>query len=301
MSQNIILNKTHIQNIGRGNNILRYNFPKSIEFKEKDTVSLSNLNIYFSWFNITSRNNNNFFQYKWFNNIDGDVDELFDIVIEDGYYSTATLNEYILQVMVNRGHYLETLDGKQFIFFFDLRVNSTYYSTSLTISSLSDLYDFSDGNGLKAVTSVCKNPTNWKIPSTFKSPEIIIPSTNKFGQLIGFTPNSYTLDTTSDVVNRSEKFFSQITPNMLPSSSYIITCNLIKNNLSIPDDIFYSFTIPNNVGIGDIISPIIDNVHSKVKPGIYNHIELRIYDQNFEPLQIKDNELLITLGIYQED
>ena len=300
MSQNIILNKSHIVNIRNGNNHLRYELPRSITFGEEDNVALSNLNIYFSWFNITAKNNNNFFQYKWFNNVNGEVEDIHDITIPDGFYSIATLNEYILSVMASRGHMLETIDGSNFIYFFELRTNSTYYSTSIKLSSLSDQYDFNDGNGLRPITDVVKTPSTWTLPvGEFKSPEIIIPSNNNFGSLLGFS-GTISMDTSTDSTNRSETFLNTTVPNMMPSSSYILTCNLVSNEMSIPDNVFFSFTIPNNVGFGDIISPNLDLVHSKIKPGVYNHIEVHFYDQNFFPLQIKDPDMLLNLAIYKK-
>lgn len=299
MSQNVIFNKSHIVN--NENNHLRYDLPKTMQFGEEDTVALSNLHIYFSWFNITAKNNNNFFQYKWFNNTDGEPDEIFDVIIDDGYYTIATLNEYVLSKMASRGHMLETLDGKNFIYLFELRTNATYYSTSIKLSSLSDQYDFGDSQGLRPITDICKNP-GWVLPvNTFKSPSILIPLNNNFGDLLGYKKGStISMDTSSDTTNRSEIFLNTIVPQMMPSSSYILTCNLVSNDLSIPNNVFYSFTIPNNVGIGDIISPNIDVNHCKIKPGSYNHIEIRIYDQNFVPLQILDSEMLINLAIFKK-
>ena len=293
MSQNIILNKSHIVNLGNSNNHLRYELPRSIIFGEEDTVALSNLNIYFSWFNITAKNNNNFFQYRWVDDI------VYDINIADGFYSIATLNEYILSVMASRGHMLETIDGSNFIYFFELRTNSTYYSTSIKLSSLSDQYDFNDGQGLRPITDVVKMPSTWVLPSTFQAPEIIINSNNNFGSLLGFS-GTISMDTSSDITNRSETFLNTTVPNMMPSSSYILTCNLVSNEMSIPDNVFFSFTIPNNVGFGDVISPNLDLVHSKIKVGVYNHIEVRIYDQNFVPLQVRDPEMLLNLAIYKK-
>ena len=293
MSQNIILNKSHIVNLGNGNNHLRYELPRSITFGEEDTVALSNLNIYFSWFNISAKNNNNFFQYRWVDDI------VYDINIADGFYSIATLNEYVLSVMASRGHMLETIDGSNFIYFFELRTNSTYYSTSIKLSSLSDQYDFNDGQGLRPITDVVKKPSTFKLPTTFQAPEIIIPSNNNFGSLLGFS-GTISMDTSSDITNRSETFLNTTVPNMMPSSSYILTCNLVSNEMSIPDNVFFSFTIPNNVGFGDVISPNLDLVHSKIKVGVYNHIEVRIYDQNFVPLQVRDPEMLLNLAIYKK-
>ena len=84
---------------------------------------------------------------------------------------------------------------------------------------------------------------------------------------------------------------------MMPSSSYIITCNLVQNTFAIPNNILFSFTIPNGVEFGGLISSDTDIIPSKVRPGQYSHIELQIYDQDFKPLQIIDDNMLITLSI----
>lgn len=298
MSSNIILNKNHIENLNKGNNRLRYEFPRDIQFKEGDTLALSNLHIYLSWFNISAKYNNNKIQYKWFNNIDGTPDELFSIDIPDGFYSISTLNEYFISKMTQREHYLQTLDGKNNIYFIELTSNSTYYSTSFRLSSLGDEYDF--GDGLQSVTDVCKTPSTWVIPTSFQCPEIIMSSNNNLGELLGFNPQTLRQDTTGEVINKTYSFLSNFAPNMMPSSSYIITCNLVENEMGIPNNILYSFTVPNNVGFGDLISPHNDLVYSKIKPGIYRHIEVQIFDQEFRQLEIKDPNMLINLSVLKK-
>jgi len=302
MASNIILNKSHIQNLGNGNNILRYDIPKSVQFNEGDTVSLSNLNMYYSWFNISSKFNNNKFYYKWFNNEDGTPDVLTEIVIEDGWYSILTLNEAILLQMTKNGHYLESLDGKTYLYFIEIKSNQTFYATSVILSSVSQNYDFNDGNGLVDIKTQYKSPTGWKLPDSFQAPEFIFPSNNNFYKLLGFSAGAtLSFDTSSDSTQRSETFLNTQTPAMLPNSSYIMTCNLVSNDLSIPSDVMYSFTIPNNTGFGDLIGIHPDQVKCKIKPGVYNHIEIRFYNAgDFTPLIIKDSDILVNLAIYKE-
>jgi hypothetical protein len=72
---------------------------------------------------------------------------------------------------------------------------------------------------------------------------------------------------------------------------------MIENNLSNPNDTLTSFSIPNNVGFGDLISLNSDVIYSKIKPGIYKDVNIKIYDQNYNPLQILDPNMLIVLSI----
>jgi hypothetical protein len=296
MSSNIILNKKNI--ISESNNKLHYEFPRDIQFNEGDLISISHLNIYFSWFNISKRYNNNYFQYVWWD-ANGDLTQIFDVTIPDGFYSIPILNEFLQTVMIKNNTYLETIDGKNYIYFIELLTNSTYYSTEIRLSSLSQNMDF--GNGLDVYTNTVNVPTGWVPPDTFQTPQIIIPSNSNFGELLGFKPQTIFEDLTEQPeTNKKYSFLNDISPNMLPSSSYIITCSLIDNIMTAPNDVIYAFTIPNNVGFGDLISPQSDVIYSKIKAGNYRDIFLTIYDQNFTPLQIQDPNMLIVLSIQKK-
>ena len=92
MSSNIILNKNNINN--NFNSELRYEFNKPHTFQKGDTIAVSHINLFYSWFNITKVYNNNKFQYVWWD-INGELTDIIDVVIPDGYYSINTLNEFL--------------------------------------------------------------------------------------------------------------------------------------------------------------------------------------------------------------
>lgn len=299
MSQNVVLNRGNITN--KSNSRLEYHFPRPVKFGKDDTVAISDLSLYFSIFNISKKNNNNFFQYKWYNNTDGDVTEIIDVVIEDGYYSIDSLYKYLQKVMVENGHYLETTDGNNYIYFIELLENATYYSSSIRLSSAAQVMDLTgEGNQDIIAESIVNPPTSWKLPSTFKTPQLIIPSNNKFGELLGFSAQTIYKDTTGETTNKHYAFLNDIVPNMMPQSSFILTCNLCDNELSNPNNIISSFTVSGTSGIGDRISPISDVVHCKVKEGTYNSVIINIYDQNFEPIEILDPDILIVLSVLKK-
>lgn len=285
MSSNIILNRNHI--IGNNNNQIRYEFRNSQEFKQGDTIALSHLNIYYSWFNITSKYNNNKFQYKWFNNIDGEPTEIYDVIIPDGYYSISTLNEFLIKKMVENKTYLRTTDGNN-MYFIEFLTNSTYYAVEIRISSMS-----------VGIQDVLKpDGANWIIPETPKCPIVNILSNNSFGELIGFNPGLITQNIENGGVEDLQYSFLNIKPpNLEPSSSYIITCSIVENTLSSPNDTLTSFSVPNNVSFGDLISLNSDVIYSKIKPGTYRDIIIKFYDQNFNPLQILDPNMLLVLSV----
>ena len=289
MSSNIILNRLNIQN--EDNNKLTYKFPSNVTFKKDDTIALNHFSIYFSWFNISSKYNNNFFQYKWWYNTATLV--TFDILIPNGYYSVTDLFEFIMSVMVKNNHYLKTTSGDN-VYFLELITNPVYYSLEFRISSLAEVITL---NGVEYNITTSTDvwiAGDWLPPTQFECPQIIIPSNNNFGELIGFSEGRViSQDTSTDIINKQFSFLNTQVPNMEPSSSFIVTCSLVDNDLGVPNNILHSFTVPNNTSFGDLNSPISDITYSCIKPGSYANLEIAIYDQNFDPLIIIDSNMLL--------
>lgn len=296
MSNNVVFNENNI--INNSNNKLRYDLHSDLELQENDTVALSGLHMYYSWYNISVRNQNTFFQYKWFNNVDGELTDIFDVNIEPGNYTIHTLNEVLQQKMVKNGHYLET-HSNQYIYFLEILPNSTYYKSEIRLSTISETYDFGSGSSTtETLENYIKMPSTWKIPETFKSPELIFPINSNFNDILGFDKNQ-TISIPEDQQNTQFQYSTLSTkiPNLMPSSSYLVTCNLVDNQLSIPNNVLYSFTLSNQTAFGGSISPQNELIYCKVKPGVYRHITLEILDQKYEPLQILDTNMLIQLSI----
>jgi hypothetical protein len=301
MSENIVLNSSNIVNKNNGNNKLSYSFPRDIKFGKKDQLAISHMNIYYSWFNVSSKYSNNFFQYKWWDNTDlggtgGRLTTVVDVIIPDGFYSVNTMFEFIQSVMVSNNHYLLT-GGGDYVYFVELLTNVTYYSIEWRLSSLNAKY---------IVDQNLQYPANagWKAPAIsddfFETAQIIIPSNSNFGTLIGYTGQTITKDTYGITAAGQYSFLNDMPPDMNPSSSFIITCNLISNDLGIPNNILYSFTIPPNISFGDLITSNTDIIYSKIREGSYKTVQLAIYDQNYNLLNIIDPNMLIVLSIVRE-
>jgi hypothetical protein len=301
MSSNIILNKSNIINLNKGNNSLVYEFPTDIQFNNNDSIAISSLNIYYSWFNITSKNQNNFFQYKFYNN--NKQLEIFNVNITDGYYTIQTLHEYLQNAMVSHNHYVITPSGDH-MYFLELLTNETYYSVQVKLSSISKMmvfdgitYDITD----QTQTSGYRIAGTWLPHDTeFICPQLIIPSSNKFGNLIGFSPGVISYDSSNDIINNQYSILNNFAPNIEVQNSMIITCNLVENKLGKPNNIIQSFSAANTQ-FGSSIQAIHEIVYSKIKTGSYKNVELKFYDQNFHELQIQDPNLFITISFIQNN
>ena len=176
MSYNIILNRNNVTNLNQGNNKLSFQFAKTTKFKEGDTLALTHLNIFLSWFNVSSMYNNNKFSYSFWD-LSGNK-ALFSVTIDDGFYNNETFYEAFQAVLVERGHFLESQDGLSRMFFVGMRSNITFYADSFIFYSVSaGLYDFEDGSGPVPITDVFKTPTTWALPIQYECMEIIFPNT----------------------------------------------------------------------------------------------------------------------------
>ncbi len=61
--------------------------------------------MYYSWYNISTTNNNNKLSYTWWDE-NGDETEPIEITISDGNYSVDTLNEAIQEQLITNKHYV---------------------------------------------------------------------------------------------------------------------------------------------------------------------------------------------------
>lgn len=281
-TKNILINSSNVIS-GSNNTKYVYKFDQPQVF-ENNSIALSSLQIYYSWFNINSQlYNNNVFQYKWFNS-SGVLSSTFTVTIPDGFYSITSINLYLQDIMLANGHYLYDTTTKKNIFFIEFVENSTYYGFQLNMAPM---------YALGAVPSNITKKGTWQYPPTQRTAQLIINSTNNFGTLTGFDSGTYPSGTVSTLFQQ----LSQNVPIISPVSSVIMRCNLVRNDLANPNDVLHSFTT-NLASFGDVlnIEPF-SLVWSPIQKGTYGQITISFFDQNYNPMVIKDNQLLMTIVI----
>jgi len=293
---NIVFNKKNIVNT-KNNSELIYKLPNTVTFSEDDEIGLSQLNIYYSWFNISVANQNNFYQYLWFD-MAGNLTQLHDILMPDGLYSIQDINEFLISRLVSNGHYLALKsDPSSYVHFIEFLTNPTYYAIEIRLSSMSNGM-MTIGNMIPTLAAdLFIDPIGWILPTTYQTPQLLIPANNKFGELIGFNSGYIVPSNVSNVVNRQYLLLNDFTANMQPQNSFIITCNLVKNKLATPNNVLSSFS-GGDVDFGELITHSSDgNMMSSISPGSYTEITLNILDQDYKPLNILDGNMLIVLSI----
>lgn len=280
----VVLNNSHLV-AGAKNSTLKYNFESAQKF-ENAKISLNTLNVYFSWFNISSNLNNNKFSYKWFDS-NGLLNQVFDITIKDGYYSVNNLNEYVQSILVSRGHYLQQVSSGNYVYHIEFTSNAVYYTIELnTYAMRTASVDFVRGS------------TDWAFPTAYTTVQVIINSTNLFGKLIGFAAGTYPEITN----NQNHVHISSFSPIMDPISSILMLCSFAtQGGFSNPDNIIYSFTTGSS-GFGDMIekTPVSEN-YVNIRDGIYSNFTIDLVDQAYNKIDIRDPSILVMVNFRIED
>ena len=97
----IVLNSSNLVPDGQNNKLI-YKFPNSVVFKN-NSIAVSSVSMYYSWFNISEALMNNKFSYSW---LEGTTTMTYEVVIPDGLYEIAQLNAYFQFVMISNNTYL---------------------------------------------------------------------------------------------------------------------------------------------------------------------------------------------------
>jgi hypothetical protein len=282
-SYSVVLNRSNIVK-NTNNSVLKYSFDSAISFKDAQ-ISLNTINLYFSWFNISAALGNNRFSYKWFDG-SGQLNTVYDVLIKDGYYSVNNLNEYLQSILVSRGHYLQQVSSGNYIYFFEFVTNAVYYAIELNVYAMR--------TASSAGADYVRGSTDWAYPAAFTTPQVILNSTNKFNQLIGFANGVYPENTDSN----NHVFTSSIAPVLEPISTVLLLCSFAtQGGFSNPDNIIYSFTTGGS-SFGDMIekTPVVNNSVS-IRDGVYSNFTIELVDQNYQRIDIKDPSVLVMVNI----
>lgn len=269
----IILNGSNIVNDNTFNNKYRYTFPQGSVRFEKSSVALETASLYYSWFNISSDYGNTTYQFTF---TSGAGTSTYTVTMPDGNYSVTELNTYLQSFCITNGLYL--VDGSgDYVYYLEILENPTYYAIQLNV------YPFPT-----ALPVGYTNPAALTFPAVASTPQFIIPS-GGFGTVIGFSAGTYP----SVIGTTAESFLSDVTPQVSPVASVILTCSLLNNRYSNPSTVLYSFN-PAGVAFGSIISvqprqyAFVD-----IQDGLYTTFDIQFLDQDFQPISITDTNLVV--------
>jgi hypothetical protein len=272
----LIFNNSHVV-AGSNNSIYSFKFPGGgICLKQGDQIGVHFIQVPYCWFNISAANNNNSFGYK----LKGVT---YTINITDGFYNTVDLNNLLKTAMYNNGHYLLDSDENEY-YFAQLTTNVNLYAIQFDAFVIPQTL----AAGYTNPANVLYNTVTFTGDTCM---QLYVPDT-LFTNIIGFSTGSYPAAVQSTVYSIT----SNTTPNSTPVNSVIMRCSLCDNKYTVPPDVMYSFspntTFGNNILINPSVMAWID-----CKVGSFTQLDIQLMDQNYNPMQLRDNNICVMLLI----
>ena len=294
----IVLNRSNLVPDGQNNKMI-YNFPGSVEFKDS-YIAVSQISMYYSWFNIAEDYNNNTLQYTW---TTGATTTTYTLDIPDGLYEVSRLNEYLQFAMIQNGHYLINAQGEN-VYYLEVIVNPSRYGVQLNTFLIPTQTQFNT-NPIYAGWST---PASWVgFPTTEDNPQFILPA--NINKILGFPANFTTAqnvgnlytppanqDLISKLANGTISYISTTAPDIQPNSSILVSISGIDNKYANPTSVIYS--IVPSVAIGALINEKPPQyAWNRLLPGTYNQLRLTILGTNLQPIKINDPAMTFLLVI----
>lgn len=277
----LILNSSSLVNDNNKSNKYRYSFPTGSVSFNNSKVAVSNINIYYSWFNITASANNNSYQIIH-PTLAGST--TLTITMPDGFYDIASINSYLQQELISNSFYLLNASG-DYVYYAEFVSNANYYAIQYNAYEVPT-----------ALPAGWSNPAGMTFPAAAARPQLVVLA-NSFTDIIGFTAATYP----AVLAGNNYSVLSSYTPQITPIQSLILSCTLLNNRYSNPSTILYSFT-PGGATFGNLIESSPNQLSFvDIVDGNYNFFEVRFLDQDFNDVELNDSNLVIQLLIKTKD
>ena len=278
MPKLIVINSSNY--VANSTNVFSYTLPQTVKLTNKSKIAVASLSVYNSTFNITAARGNNTVTFTF----PSSTPVTKTYTISDGYYSASDLNYWLQSKMYSDNLYVTSNSGTNVIYFFEIVQNSVQYAIQLNSYYLP--------TSANATTLGYSQPSGatWSYPTANATPQLQF--NKSFGSLLGFS--AQTFPSTAASTNQSK--VSEITPNISPVDSYILTCNMVHSRYSIPSN--YLFSLPLTGALGSLIPYNSSSlVWNDIAPNIYSSIVVSFFDQLFNRLELKDKEIVLALAI----
>ena len=273
--QTISLNSNNLETNGF-NNKYSLQFPSGFTVDENTSIAISQVSLFFSWFNISSTLGNNRLDLIFPTST---TPTTINITVPDGYYSVSTLNDYLQTIMISYGLYMTDSNSNN-VYYLEVVENPTYYTVDFNFYTIPT----TTPSGYVSHFST--------LPSIATTPQITI--YDNFSTYCGITAGTYPATTTA-----STSQSSLTTPQVDNVQSIILSCDAIDNRLSDRPNMLYSFPINSKFG-GLITSNPNEYMWMSPRRGTLPRISLEFLDQNYNKINLKDTNILISLVIKRE-
>lgn len=262
----ILVNSSHI--VDKVNNsTFQVNFDRAISLENK-VIALTSASMYYSWRNITDRNNK--LSYTWHDGI------TYDVVIPPGFYEITDINRYVQFVMRRNKHFMTDSNG-YLVYFIDIVINPTLYSIDIITYPIPTVLP-------EGATS------EMILPTTSVNPVVTIPK--GLHEILGYHEGFQT----ETELSAPRIYNSTTAPNVNPNNTIIIVCDQVNNEFS---NLGVLYSLSPSVSIGSLIQDRpSDPIYSTLKSGSYNQLTFRVLDaKTYQPVEIVDGEINLIFNI----
>lgn len=250
--------------------------------------------IYYSWYSISAKLNNNSFQLIIPN---AGTTTTVTYTIPDGAYNISTLNEWLEKQLVSGGYYLRyagdatnVTNGavrQANIYPCKFQVNPATYSIQFIALGLPRTADLVAPTFNGYVTGGFTLPTSANL-----STQLVVASTNNFGAIIGYAAGTFGSGTVT--TGSTGTVESTLIPQVNPISSVEMRLSCLSNKIAQNSQLLHIF---NNQGkrLGEQIdcSPI--ELSYIPCQGQHRNLTLNFFTNEGAPLDLLDNNLTIKL------
>jgi hypothetical protein len=239
----IILTQDNIVSTDGSNSTLRYVFPSSVSFTNH-AIALVSAQMYYSWNNISNQQTllNNTFSYTW--TVASNPTVVYNVVIPNGIYEVADINNYFQFVMIQNGHYLIDSAGLN-VFYAEFLVSTNRYAVNINTFPVPIALPATWTAPLANVAAGYLAFAGF--PNTTFNPSITLPA--NFNKIVGYAAGFFTSQNVSFGTNLS--YFSSVAPAVQPNPSIFLSCSNINNIYANPSGLIYAIT--PSVAIGEVI------------------------------------------------
>jgi hypothetical protein len=273
MTFNLILNNNNVVP-GSYNSSYKYTFIKPLTILDDAEMAVSNITVPYSFFNVTSANDNNSFRFHFPDS--SSTGTAYDVVLQDGFYSVTNINAALQQFCIANGLYLINSSGK-YVYYLTMLYNATFYA----IQVIAQLVPTSLPSGWT-------QPSNWPGYNTVSYTPFMVIVQENFGKIIGFPPGYVCANQT---VNQSE--LSPLTPQGSIINSLIVRCSLVDNE-GFPSDVLDTIPITSTFGTNINYQPT-QLKFLKLSSGVFQSFIITFVDQNLNIVYMRDNTVCISL------
>lgn len=275
MSYPIIVTKDNL--IPNSKNTFEYKFSNFLDTQNVE-IALASCNLFFSWQNITAAKNNN--KFRIIHPTSGGTVNI-DITLPDGGYQISDISNYITYKLISLGYYIQNNTTGEQITYINMKVNPTSYSVDINCFAMPT----SLPSGYTAGSSIT-------FPATAKAPQFVVLDDN-FGNVIGQNIGTYPSSPSS--VNTT--ISSSKTPQVSNVTSVILTCDAAFNLFAPNSKVLHSLS-SSGYNYGQLIKSEPSFISwTPLMPGNRNSLVFQFCDQNLQPLNLIDTDLVIKLFI----